>query len=105
MTARAQLPAMRVGEIRKLTFDFISDLAAGETISTQTVTASVYSGTDASPSGLISGSATASGTVVTQAVTAAGKTAGVIYELLCTITTSTSQTLKKAGYLALVANL
>jgi hypothetical protein len=34
-----------------------------------------------------------------------GGTLGVVYQLLCTITTSNGQTLVKAGYLAVVPNL
>lgn len=91
-----------VGETITLTFDFTSRLASGETISTKSVAATVYSGTDASPSSIISGSATSSGAVVSQVVTAG--TAGVLYSLLCTITTSASQTLLMQGFLAVVPN-
>ena len=80
--------------------DFTSDLAVGEPISTQVVAATVYSGTDANPSAIISGSATASGAEVTQKITAG--TLGVLYTLLCTITTSLGQTLTRAAYLAIV---
>lgn len=92
-----------VGETASLVFDFASRLAAGETISTQVVAASVYSGVDATPSAIISGSATASGTQVTQKIT--GGVSGVIYELLCTITTSGGQTLQMATFLAVVPDL
>ncbi len=98
--SRAQLPNKLAGETKSITFDFTSLLASGETISTQVVAASVYSGTDATPSALISGSATASGAVVTQKVTAG--TVGVIYELDCTITTSAGQTLLLSGLLAVI---
>ena len=81
-------------------FNFLSNLAVGETISTQVVTATVYSGTDANPSAIISGSATADDPEVLQLVT--GGTLGVVYTLLCTITTSLGQTLTQAGYLAIV---
>lgn len=97
--SRVEIPSKYVGETVKQTFDFAGLLASGETISTQTVTALTYSGTDASPSSIISGSASASGTIVTQALTAG--TAGVIYELTCQITTSASQTLQLTGYLAI----
>lgn len=80
-------------------FDFTSNLAVGETISTQVVSATVYSGTDSNPSALISGSASASGAQVSQKIT--GGTTGVVYTLLCTITTSLGQTLTQAGYLAI----
>jgi len=97
---RADLPAKLLGETKTYTFDFTSALAVGETISTKTVTATVYSGTDASPSSVVSGSATSSGAVVSQLIT--GGTLGVLYELLCTITTSASQTLQQVGFLAII---
>jgi hypothetical protein len=85
---------------RKLTFDFISDLIVGETISSATTTATVWSGFDPSPSTVISGAATISGTVVTQLVTAGQ--AGTLYKLMCEATTSESQVLTKFAYLAIV---
>lgn len=92
----------KVNEIGFVVFDFISALAAGETISTKVVTASVYSGTDASPSSIISGSATSGGAIVSQKVT--GGVAGTLYELLCTITTSLGQTLTMSSFLAVIPN-
>jgi hypothetical protein len=96
-------PAKLVSAIQVLKFNFTSLLGPTETISTQTVAASVYSGTDASPSSIISGSASASGAIVSQTIT--GGTSGVLYELKCTITTSLSQTLVLAGMLAVVPDL
>lgn len=90
------------GTTQKVVFDFISNLAVGETISTQSVVATVWSGVDANPSAIVSGAATASGTKVTQAIT--GGAAGTIYKLVCTITTSASQTLQMLAYLAVVAD-
>ena len=103
MDNRVNLPSKLVSELRRYQFDFASKLASGETISTQTCTAAVYSGTDASPSSIISGSASASGSVVSQNITAG--TAGVVYELTCTITTSATRTLLLVGYLAVVPKL
>ncbi len=97
---RVIFDAKRVAETVSLAFDFASRLSVGETISSQVVTATTYSGTDASPSSIISGSATASGTVVRQAV-AAG-VLGVTYLLLCQIVTSASQTLDLEGFLTVV---
>lgn len=97
---RVIFPGKYSGATITTTFDFTSQLASGETISTQAVTAVVYSGTDASPSSLISGSATASGAIVSQKVTAG--TVGVTYLLTCTITTSASQTLILTGLLVVV---
>lgn len=89
-----------LGETVTETFDFTSRLAAAETISTQVTTATVYSGTDASPSSIISGSASSSGQKVTQKIT--GGTLGVTYLLLCTITTSASQTLELSAFLTII---
>ena len=102
MTGRVQLAPKLVGETATYQFDFSSLLAVGETISTQSVAATTYSGTDAAPSSIISGSASASGAVVSQKITAG--TVGVIYQLTCTITTSAGQTLLLAGYLAVTPN-
>lgn len=101
--SRAIFDGKLIGEVKTVKFDFTSDLAAGVTISTQSVTAAVWSGTDASPSAIISGSATASGAIVSQLVT--GGTLGVTYTLLCSITTSDSQTLRKAAYLSIIPNV
>lgn len=98
--SRVTLEPKYAFEVKKQVFDFASALAVGETISTQTVTATVYSGTDSSPSSIISGSASASGTKVTQAIT--GGVVGVVYYLTCSITTSASQTLKQVGYLTIL---
>jgi hypothetical protein len=100
LTSRADLKGIYQGETKLVPFNFSSDLASGETISTKAVTATVYSGTDASPSAVISGSATSSGAIVTQKVI--GQTLGVIYELLCEITTSLGQTLRQVGLLAVI---
>jgi hypothetical protein len=98
--SRADLPARRAGETVLLPFNFSSELASGETISAQTVTAAVYSGTDANPAALISGAATVSGAIVTQKVLPL--TAGVIYELLCQATTSLGQVLRQVGLFAVI---
>lgn len=100
---QSQTPPKRVGETAPVTFDFTSSLALAETISTQVVAATVYSGTDANPSAIISGAASASGKIVSQNITAG--ISGVIYQLLCTITTSLGKTLQQASYLAVVPNL
>lgn len=84
-------------ETVSLAFDFTSSLAAAETISTKAVVVTTYSGTDAAPSSLLNGSASSSGQVVTQSITAG--VAGVTYLLTCTITTSAGQTVQLSGYL------
>lgn len=97
------LGAKRASEIRNEVFDFTSLLASGETLSTATTTATVYSGTDASPSSVISGAASISGAKVTQKLTAG--TLGVTYLITCTVTTSTSQTLVLEGFLPIVPGM
>lgn len=97
---RADLPSKYAAETKLYAFDFSSLLAVGETLSTASVAASVYSGTDASPSSLISGSASIASAIVSQKITAG--TAGVIYELACTVTTSAGQTLVLPGYMVVL---
>lgn len=99
----SELPIKLLGESKLYTQDFADVLAVGVTISTKTVTASTYSGIDASPSSIVSGSATSSGSIVSQMLTAG--TLGVIYKLLWAITTSDSQTLQKATLLAVVQDI
>lgn len=82
------------------TFDFTSRLAPTETINTAGTTSVVYSGSDASPQAVISGSAAISGQKVTQKVTAG--TEGVTYLLICAITTSLGQTLDMSAFLPIV---
>ena len=87
----------RIDENKKLSWDFANDLAAAETISTQTVTATVHSGTDASPGNIVSGSAATVGSVVTQLIV--DGVDGVEYLLEFEITTSQGQTLHGVGVL------
>lgn len=85
------------GELVIEQFDFTSQLAVGVTISTKVVLATVYSGTDVSPQDIVSGTATNAGAVVSQKVDASKAVIGVLYTLLCTVTTSDGQTLQKAN--------
>lgn len=89
-----------LSESKKLAFDFTSDLAVGETISTAVVTCATYSGTDASPSSMISGAAAIATPQVTQLVVSGVESA--IYLLSCAVTTSAGQTLKRTGLLAVI---
>jgi len=97
------LSPKRISKVYKQQFDFIADLAVSETISSATVTVTVYSGTDASPSSLKSGSATISGTSVYQTFT--GGTAGVLYGIVVAATTSTSQVLTRVALLAIIPDV
>jgi len=73
------------GETTPYKFDFSKDLDDGESLASAVVTASVYSGTDASPSSIVSGAASISGNIVTQTITTG--VPGVIYQLTCAVTT------------------
>jgi len=101
--SRIVLKAKSVGETNRYEFDFLSQLASGETISTQTVVASVFAGVlpdGELASDIIEGSPWKHNTSVYQRITAG--VAGVIYKLTTTITTSASQTLILEGYLAVL---
>lgn len=92
------LPKLQ-GESRNYTFPFGALLANGETISTASVTAAVYSGTDASPSAIVNGAASISGQNVVQNFTAG--VVGMLYQTKATITTSLGQTLNCVAFLAI----
>lgn len=104
--SRQILDPIVAGDSDTIQFDFTSKLAVGETISTQSVTSAVYSGTDANAASMVSGAAAASGNVVSQLIATspavAGGLVGVIYYLVCKITTSLGQTLQLAAYLSVI---
>ena len=100
MTYRAQFDAKISDTPFSAVFQFALDFVAGETISTASVAATVYSGTDASPSSIISGSAQISGGQVTQVIV--NGVAGVTYLLTCSVVTSLAQSLSQEGYLVVV---
>ena len=81
-------------------FDFANQYIAGETVSSGSVTAVVYSGVDATPSAVLSGAGVASGTKFTQKV--AGGVEGVAYLLTCTTTSSTGKVRSLEGFLVIV---
>lgn len=103
MTSRVIIPPKSPDEIISVTFPFLSQVPAGETISSATVTCAVYSGTDASPSSMISGSDTITGTNVIQKIT--GGVEGVIYYLVCEANTSGGLRLQMAAFLAVVPEI
>lgn len=80
-------------------FDFAQDLTVGETVSSASVTAAVYSGTDPTPSAILNGAPVASGKQVAQLTT--GGILGTTYYITCTATTSLGQVLTRAGYLVI----
>lgn len=101
--ARIELQPKMLTEVVLRSFDFTDALGVGETLSTAVTTATVYSGVDANPSAIISGSAVIAGTKVAQKFT--GGALGTIYSVVCTITTSSAQTIISEGYLAVVRDL
>lgn len=82
-------------EVKSLSFDFSQVLASGETLSTSTCTVIVVDGTDATPSNLLSGGTSIIGNKIYQQVH--NGTAGVIYRLIATVTTSAGNTLVALG--------
>ena len=100
MLTRVDFPPKPSASTESYSVDFTDAIPAGDSISTKSVSASTYSGTDASPSAIISGSASSSGTIVTQKVTAG--TEGVMYKLTWTVVTANALTLVKTGFLAIV---
>lgn len=101
MTARIVLAPKTTNEIRLLTFDFSSFLALAETISGSVASVAVWSGTDASPSSMLSGSSAVSGALVNQLMT--GGVAGVLYVVSIVASTSLGQALTLSGFLAVTA--
>lgn len=102
-TLNLEFPAKVTSSTIILKADFAALVDVGVTLSAPVVTATVYSGTDASPSSIISGSASVSGTIVSQKITAG--TEGVTYTLVWQATSSDGQTLIMTGFLVVVPNV
>lgn len=101
--SRITLELMHSGEIRNQVFDFSSQCAVGETLSSATATAAVYSGTDPVPGSIFSGAAATSGQKVTQLIKDSGGAAnGVVYVITITVVTSLGQSLKLIAYLPMI---
>ena len=103
---RQTIQPKTLSETKSYSFDFSSLLGVGESVASATTTASVYSGTDATPSAVINGAATLASPLVTQSIT--GGVLGTIYELKCLATTtgvSPTQILAITAYLAIVPDL
>lgn len=85
----------RATETEILTVDFAALLATGETIASAVWTSTVVSGSDTNPSAMIQGTASISGSKVSQVITAG--VPGARYAPICTAQTST-QTLVLPEY-------
>lgn len=101
MSYRSIFDAKTASETVAVSFDFASEYAIGETVASASVGAAVYSGIDATPSALLSGTPTLSGAVVTQ--TLAGGVVGVTYLITATALSSLGKTRSLAGYVSVTA--
>lgn len=99
-STRQVLDPKRQSEVVGRAFDFTSRTQPGDVLSAPVVTASVWSGIDAAPGGLLTGSNSISGFVVTVG-TQAG-VVGVIYLLKVSVTASLSGTLVLEGLYAVL---
>jgi hypothetical protein len=79
-------------------FDMLSRLKVGETVATAAVSATVWSGTDAFPSTIISGLPTITGSLVGQKIV--GGLPGVIYLVSCAVRSSSNNILINEAKLA-----
>lgn len=101
---RVTVPAKFVGETRNWLVDFTGLFSSSSaTITDQIVQVSVYSGVDTNPTVVLSGAASHSGLVVTQALT--GGVAGVIYYLTCSVIGSAGEVIEVSAFLAVVPDV
>ena len=100
---RVILSPNKVGEQIFVPVDFISRLAAGETIVAASCTSTLYSGTDPNPGAMLIGAPTVTGSVIEQEV--GPILSGNTYELAYVATTSLGQVLKLSGYYTIVPDL
>ncbi|MBV5322736.1 MAG: hypothetical protein JZU60_02740 [Ilumatobacteraceae bacterium] len=101
MSYRTTLDAKIPSSLVPAVFDFAQSLALGETLTTVSTTATVYSGADATPSAVLSGSPTVSAKQVIQNLT--GGVLGVVYYIVCAATTSLGKVLLAGAYLSVTA--
>jgi hypothetical protein len=87
----------RIDEDIKISFDFVNQLSSGETLSVAVVRATVFQGTDASPSAIVYGTSSITGTIATQMIVDGVE--GVTYLLECEVLTSGGQTIHGVGLL------
>lgn len=88
------------GETITLRFEMLSRLAVSETLATTVCAVEVFSGTDAAPENILSGTASISGTVVSQQIT--GGSEGVIYKVTCAVRTSDNNILLNQAKIAVL---
>ena len=88
MSSMIVIPPKTSGETNQVLFDFLSQLVNGDTVSSATATATVWSGTDTNPGAVIGGTPTVSGTSQVY-VKLTGGVNGNVY--LITVTAATAQ--------------
>lgn len=91
-----------VSEVIPLTVNFSDRLLFGEVVTGVTVTATVFTGTDPTPSAILSGAPTFTNTTVTQLIT--GGLPGVIYSLVFIAAGSATHAYIKVGRLSVMPN-
>lgn len=91
MYVGSDFQASDAGESEIYSFDFVNDIAAGETLGTATFTLATVSGTDSNPSLHIQGSAQITGTIAMQRIS--GLLNGVTYAIQALVTTSNANVL------------
>lgn len=89
----------RVVDLITLSFDFTSDLIVGETISTAVASATVFTGSDPSPSDVLYQLTTIIGDMCTQKMWKG--LSGVVYDVLMTIVTNTGRTVEQVVRVAI----
>ena len=82
-----EIGPLEIGEIKAARFDFTNEAGAGATLSAQSVTCVVVSGTDPSPSSVLVGSATVDGPFIVQKIQPG--VAGCVYKLRALATDET----------------
>lgn len=101
MSGRVVQPAKKVSESKGYAFDFVGQLRNGDTVSTGTTTMTVYSGVDASPISMVSGSVTVSAqSICTQILV--GGVAGVIYVMKMQAVTALGDILVQTAFIAVL---
>lgn len=103
MTQDVLLPSKQVVDTISSIYPFQDVMTFGEVITGAVCSVIVYTGTDGNPSLILSGTpnfSSSGGLSVTQNLTAG--LSGVIYQIVCTVVTSLSNTFVKNAYLAVI---
>lgn len=96
-------PSKYQAETVTVRWNFAANIPIGITISSAVVVCTVFLGIDSTPENLLSGTASATGTVVKQQLTAGN--IGVTYNLTCTATLSNGKVLSQTSRQSVIPNL